>query len=187
MDGYHLTRMQLSLLPNPAHAHARRGAAFTFDADALLSLIRSIRALPVPTPSNPLVPPLFAPSFDHARKDPVPDDIRVDPACRVVVFEGNYLALAKGVWAEIGAEMDEVWFVDVDREVAVRRLVERHVRSGVAGSMEEAEGRARGNDWDNGTEILGNLVRVGERVFSVEEEGWEERVVGEEDEVEELN
>ena len=43
MDGYHLTRAQLSAMPDPAHAHARRGAAFTFDGTSFLSLIEKIR------------------------------------------------------------------------------------------------------------------------------------------------
>lgn len=33
MDGWHYPQVTLDAMPHPAHAHARRGAAFTFDAE----------------------------------------------------------------------------------------------------------------------------------------------------------
>ena len=42
--GFHFTRRQLDGMPDPAEAHARRGAPWTFDADAFVSAIRHIRA-----------------------------------------------------------------------------------------------------------------------------------------------
>jgi len=44
MDGYHLTRAQLSAMPDAATAHARRGAAFTFDGASFLALVAALRA-----------------------------------------------------------------------------------------------------------------------------------------------
>lgn len=169
MDGYHLTRAQLSALPNATEAHARRGAAFTFDGAAFLSLVRQIRA-----PLTPSTPIIRAPSFDHAKKDPVDDDIEVAPTARIVVFEGNYLALDEQPWREAGAMMDEIWFVEVDEDVAVRRLADRHVRAGIAGTLEEGLERARGSDARNGREVLEKRWRVDEVVRSVEDEEWQE-------------
>lgn len=169
MDGYHLTRAQLSALPNAAEAHARRGAVFTFDGPSFLALVHLIRA-----PLTPSTPTIRAPSFDHAKKDPVADDIEIPPSARIVVFEGNYLALDQDPWREAGAMMDEIWFVEVDEEVAVRRLAERHVRAGIAGSLEEGLERARGSDARNGREVLEKRWRVDEIVKSVEDEAWEE-------------
>ncbi|KAI4714598.1 hypothetical protein J4E89_000279 [Alternaria sp. Ai002NY15] len=40
MDGFHLSRQQLDAMPDPDSAHARRGAAFTFDGDSFYSLVR---------------------------------------------------------------------------------------------------------------------------------------------------
>src|SRR5690348_9164866 len=54
MDGFHLTRAQLSAMPDPMTAHARRGAEFTFDGAAFLSLIESLRE---PSPPSPSAPP----------------------------------------------------------------------------------------------------------------------------------
>ena len=65
MDGYHLSRRQLDALPDPVSAHARRGAEFTFDGDSFLKLVKKLRE-----PLCPESQTLFAPSFDHAMKDP---------------------------------------------------------------------------------------------------------------------
>ena len=168
MDGYHLSRAQLSALPDPATAHARRGAAFTFDGASFLALVRLLRA---PLTTRTLT--YFAPSFDHAVKDPVADDIAIPATARVVVFEGNYLSLDRSPWREAAELMDELWFVEVEGERARERLVERHVRTGVAGSREEAARRVEENDLVNGREIVeGSVGGVSEVVVSCEDEDW---------------
>ena len=43
MDGYHLTRATLDAFPDPAAAHARRGAPWTFDAAGFVAAIRAVR------------------------------------------------------------------------------------------------------------------------------------------------
>lgn len=168
MDGYHLTRAQLSALPNPTHAFARRGAAFTFDAYKFLSLVRALCE-----PLTPLTKPIYAPSFDHAVKDPVDDDIAIAPTVRVIFFEGNYLSLNREPWDQVAALMDELWFVDVDFEVARRRLVRRHVKAGIAANEEEADLRARENDLVNGREIVEFRLPVQEVVSSIYDPAWE--------------
>ncbi|KAH8685631.1 P-loop containing nucleoside triphosphate hydrolase protein [Tricladium varicosporioides] len=168
MDGYHLSRAQLSSMPDPILAHNRRGAAFTFDGSAFLSLVKTIRI-----PLSPTSLPLYAPSFDHAIKDPVPNDIPILPTSRVIVFEGNYLSLDKEPWREAAGLMDELWFVDVDFEVAGRRLVPRHVKAGIAKDEEQAWKRVRENDLVNGREIVDFRVDgVHEVVASREDNAW---------------
>lgn len=167
MDGYHLTRTQLSALPDPSTAHARRGAAFTFDGAGFLGLVRELRE-----PLAPETSTIYAPSFDHEVKDPVPNDIAVSPSSRVVVLEGNYLALDKGEWREARALMDEVWFVEVEEGVARRRLITRHVKVGIAKDQEEAAKRADENDLVNGREIVAHRTEVDEVIKSVEDEEW---------------
>lgn len=83
MDGFHLTRAQLSAMPDPELAHARRGAEFTFDGHGFYELVKELRK-PVTSAKT-----VWAPSFDHALKDPVEKGIEVGPEVRVVVFEGN--------------------------------------------------------------------------------------------------
>ncbi|KAI2624051.1 P-loop containing nucleoside triphosphate hydrolase protein [Xylaria nigripes] len=164
MDGYHLTRAQLSAMPDPETAHARRGAEFTFDGAAFLSLVRALRSPPTTT--------IFAPSFDHAVKDPKENDIAIEPGHRIVVFEGNYVVLDKEPWREAAVLMDERWFVEVGVEVARRRLVRRHLRAGIVGDEEEAGRRADENDLVNGRFVVGNRVGLDEVVVSFDDEGW---------------
>lgn len=176
MDGYHLSRAQLSAMPDPVSAHARRGAAFTFDGDSFLALVKELR--------KPLLPEsqtLYAPSFDHAIKDPVADDIAIPPCTRVVIFEGNYLSLGKPPWKEAAELMDELWFVDVDFEVARKRLVGRHVKAGIAKDEEDANKRVSENDLVNGKEIVEERLEVHELIVSKEDDAWklERQGVGE--------
>lgn len=169
MDGYHLTRAQLSAMPDPSTAHARRGAAFTFDAPAFLQLVKDLR--------KPLLPEsetIYAPSFDHAVKDPVARDIPIATTSRVIIFEGNYLSLGSGApeWKEAAELMDELWFVDVPEETARKRLVSRHVISGIAANEEEAGKRADENDLVNGREIVEGRLDVHEVIYSTEDKQW---------------
>src|SRR5437868_1306631 len=43
MDGFHLSKAELSALPNPAEAFARRGAPWTFRPAALLERLHALR------------------------------------------------------------------------------------------------------------------------------------------------
>lgn len=164
MDGFHYTRATLSAMSDPENAHARRGAAFTFDAAGYLALIAEIRAN---TRGD-----VWAPSFDHAVKDPKERDYRISERIRVVIVEGLYVALDEPVWREAGAIFDELWFVEVDLEVARRRLRERHVRAGISKTIEEGDRRAVENDLVNGKQILDNRLPLAEVLQSVEDEGW---------------
>ncbi|KAI0393340.1 P-loop containing nucleoside triphosphate hydrolase protein [Xylariaceae sp. FL0594] len=166
MDGYHLTRAQLSAMPDPVTAHARRGAEFTFDGAAFLSLVKALRE-PITGQT------IFAPSFDHAVKDPKEDDIAILPGHRIVVFEGNYVVLDKEPWRSAAELMDERWFVEVNFDIARRRLVRRHVKAGIAKDEDEARKRADENDLVNGTQIVENRVHVHEVIVSREDATWQ--------------
>ncbi|KAI0152880.1 P-loop containing nucleoside triphosphate hydrolase protein [Xylariaceae sp. FL1272] len=167
MDGYHLTRAQLSAMPDPANAHARRGAEFTFDGPAFHSLVKALRE-----PLTEKSQTIYAPSFDHAVKDPKENDIPILPKHRIIVFEGNYVVLDKKPWNEAADLMDERWFVEVDIPVARKRLVARHVKAGIAENEEAAGKRADQNDLPNGVEIQQNRHRVSETVYSRDDEAW---------------
>ncbi|KAG9205399.1 hypothetical protein G6514_008040 [Epicoccum nigrum] len=174
MDGYHLSRAQLDAMPDPQKAHARRGAAFTFDAGAFLRLATKLRE-----PILPETRTLYAPSFDHAKKDPVANDIPIAPSVRILIFEGNYLSLNHGPWKEAAQLMDELWFVRVEFEVARRRLIRRHVEAGIARDEAEAARRADENDLVNGREIMEGRLEVSEVVESKEDPEWAPEYQGE--------
>lgn len=155
-------------MPDPHTAHARRGAAFTFDAPAFLELVKKLRE-----PLCPETETIFAPSFDHAVKDPVADDIPIPATSRIIVMEGNYLSLGKGEWKEAAELMDELWFVEVDEDVARKRLAKRHVASGIVADEEGGLRRADENDLPNGREIVEGRLPVTEVIYSKEDSTWD--------------
>lgn len=169
MDGYHLTRAQLSAMPDPHTAHFRRGAAFTFDAAAFLELVKKLRE-----PLCPETGTIYAPSFDHAVKDPVANDIPIAATSRVVVMEGNYLSLGTGApeWKEAAELMDELWFVEVPEDIARERLAKRHAASGITANEEEGRKRADESDLVNGREIMNGRLEVHEIIYSTEDKKW---------------
>jgi pantothenate kinase len=139
LDGWHLTRAQLDVFPDPQTAHDRRGSHWTFDGASYVSFVRALR-----NTIGTLV--ISAPSFDHALKDPTPDAVSIYPYHRIVIIEGLYVFLAIKPWSEGGLLLDERWFIQVDPVEARKRLVKRHVLTGVAKDLEEAEWRADEND-----------------------------------------
>ncbi|KAF2223291.1 P-loop containing nucleoside triphosphate hydrolase protein [Elsinoe ampelina] len=169
MDGYHLYRAQLDAMPDASTAHARRGAAFTFNAPGFLALVKKARE-PLCAESTTI----HAPSFDHAVKDPVENDIPIHPSARVLVFEGNYCSLGTGApeWKQAAELMDELWFVDVDLDVARQRLIQRHIKAGLAENEEQAAKRADENDLVNGKQIIDGRLPVDEVIISKDDESW---------------
>ena len=105
-DGFHFPKTTLANLPCPTTAFRRRGAPFTFDADAFVKAVASLHKCPV-TPHD--VPELAVrlPSFDHAVQDPISDDIHVSSSARVIIVEGNYLLLDERPWNNVIPMFDE--------------------------------------------------------------------------------
>lgn len=139
LDGWHLTRAQLDALPDPKLAHDRRGAHWTFDGEAYVAFIHSLR-------HDASAEAIWAPSFSHELKDPTPGAVAVHPWHRLVVIEGLYTFLGITPW-QVAAEMlDERWWLEIGDDDAEARLVARHVKSGVAKDFAEAMWRSKEND-----------------------------------------
>lgn len=186
LDGWHLTRAQLDAMENPKLAHARRGAHWTFDSQSYVSFVRLLK-----TPLHEEMPPITAPSFDHALKDPTPHAVSIRPHHRIVVIEGLYTMLDIEVWRDAAEKMDERWWVEVDWEVAKTRLIKRHVLTGVAKDMDEAIWRADENDgpskpssppafnscvclnlWTDGKFVAANLYKPTRIIESVDDPAY---------------
>ncbi|KAJ3328567.1 hypothetical protein HDU76_009721 [Blyttiomyces sp. JEL0837] len=151
MDGFHYTRAQLDKMENPEEAHRRRGAPFTFDAEGLLNLVKKLQD-PVESRN-----PIYAPSFDHSIGDPIENDICILPSHNLIILEGLYLHLTTPPpWSELPQYFNQKWFINVQREEAISRLVKRHVDTGVAKSIEEARDRVLGSDLVNGDFLVAN-------------------------------
>ncbi|MCX5108605.1 nucleoside/nucleotide kinase family protein [Streptomyces sp. NBC_00378] len=119
MDGFHLARVELERLGRAA----RKGAPDTFDAAGYAALLGRLRAPEAGTT-------VYAPAFDRALEEPIAGAVPVPPDIPLVITEGNYLLHDEGPWAPVRGLLDEVWFLETDPVLRVRRLVERHVRFG---------------------------------------------------------
>ena len=118
MDGFHLADAALI----ERELLERKGAVETFDAHGYLSLLRRLRV--------ELDHDVLAPDFERTLEQPIAAAITVPPATTIVVTEGNYLLDESSAWPAVRAELDEVWFVDLDEGRRRARLVERHVTFG---------------------------------------------------------
>ncbi|KAB1208853.1 hypothetical protein CJ030_MR6G011289 [Morella rubra] len=142
MDGFHLYRSQLDAMENPEEAHARRGAPWTFNPALLLSCLKTLRSQGS----------VYVPSFDHGVGDPVEDDIFVSLEHKVVIVEGNYLLLEDRGWNEISSVFDEKWFIEVDIDTAMQRVLKRHIATGKTPDV--ANWRIEYNDRPNAELII---------------------------------
>ncbi|KAF7056966.1 hypothetical protein CFC21_064324 [Triticum aestivum] len=123
MDGFHLYRSQLDAMKDPKEAHARRGsekAPWTFNPSLFLKCLQTLKE----------EGSVYAPSFDHGVGDPVENDIFVKPQHKIVIVEGNYLLLEEDFWREIRDMFDEKWFIDIDIDVSMQRVLQRHIGTG---------------------------------------------------------
>jgi pantothenate kinase len=118
MDGFHLADVTLDRLG----LLGRKGAPETFDAWGYAALLHRLRVR-----SDH---PVYAPGFERNLEQPIAAAVTVPPETEVVVTEGNYLLLDLPEWRAVRAELDEVWFVEVDEVVRRARLVARHVAFG---------------------------------------------------------
>lgn len=149
MDGWHYSRSVLDAMHDPGEAHRRRGAAFTFDSDAFVAFVDKLR--------HDGMVRLSAPSFSHADKDPVEDAIQIEPSHTIVLLEGLYCCLNVEPWRRAAECWDIRWFVDTPHSAARKRLIQRHIESGICPDEASAACRADNNDLPNGDWILAHL------------------------------
>ncbi|MFJ1967804.1 nucleoside/nucleotide kinase family protein [Streptomyces sp. NPDC087903] len=121
MDGFHLADVELDRLGR----RDRKGAPDTFDAAGYAALLRRLRE-----EESGEEGVVYAPGFERTLEQPLAGAVPVPPDARLIVTEGNYLLLGTGAWARVRAQLDEVWFCELDEEERVRRLVARHEEFG---------------------------------------------------------
>lgn len=149
MDGWHYPRAVLDKMDDPETAYKRRGAAFTFDADAFVSFAQRLR--------QEGMNELFAPSFSHADKDPIYNDIHINDSHKIVLIEGLYCCLNLEPWRRAAECWDLRWFIDTSPTIARDRLIRRHIESGICPDKISAAKRADANDLLNGEWILAHI------------------------------
>ena len=158
MDGFHFPRATLAGFADPAQALRRRGAPWTFDAAGLARRVRALRDAAAAKPVS-TVP---WPGFEHGVGDPVEDAIQVGPGVRVVLVEGLYLLHRADGW-NLDGLLDECWYLDVDLDTALERLVARHMASWSMG-REQALAKVAANDRLNAAIVAQSSARADWRV-----------------------
>jgi pantothenate kinase len=118
MDGFHLANRELERLGR----RDRKGARDTFDADGYIALLRRLR--------DPAETVVYAPEFRRGIEEPIACAIPVAAEVPLIITEGNYLLVERGLWAPVAGLLDEVWYLEPPEEVRVQRLVARHMAFG---------------------------------------------------------
>jgi fructokinase len=142
MDGFHLDN---SILEERG-MKARKGAPETFDAMGFVHLVRRIQQREH----------VYAPIFDRARDISIAGAQEFDPACSVVICEGNYLLLDEAPWRDLADVWDISAWLDVALPELRARLIQRWLSHGL--SRTAALHRAEGNDLKNAQRIMENLL-----------------------------
>lgn len=119
MDGFHLADVELRRLG----LLGRKGAPETFDPYGYTALLRRLKE---PRPGETV----YAPGFERELEQPIAGSIPVAPDVPLVITEGNYLLLDDAPWRPVRELLDETWWVELDTEERVRRLIDRHERFG---------------------------------------------------------
>eukprot|EP01060_Flectonema_neradi_P039459 TRINITY_DN8701_c0_g1_i1.p1 TRINITY_DN8701_c0_g1~~TRINITY_DN8701_c0_g1_i1.p1 ORF type:complete len:177 (+),score=24.44 TRINITY_DN8701_c0_g1_i1:68-598(+) len=119
MDGYHISKEGLRKMKDPEEAVRRRGAHWTFDAEALYDKLVEVKSSKCD---------VSFPSFDHSIGDPDPTGITIPSSAQIIVVEGNYL-LFKEIerWERVSSQFDWSIFLQCDQSIATERLIARHM------------------------------------------------------------
>ena len=146
MDGYHLSNAVLQALGRAD----RKGAPDTFDVAGFASLLQRIR--------NEKSVDIYYPVFDRSIEESIAAQGVVTKETKVVIVEGNYLLHDSGGWEAISELLDELWFIDVDDEKRLERLIARHIAYGK--SPADAQSWSRGSDEVNARTIATGISRA---------------------------
>lgn len=85
----------------------------------------------------------------------------------IVLVEGNYLYLDLPGWREVFNELDEKWFLEADEDMAMERVVKRHM--GTGNTEDLARLRVESNDRKNAQEINATKFRASKVIASVQD------------------
>lgn len=176
MDGFHLPRSVLRKMNDPNEMMKRRGSPPTFDSGLVAKLVSILQATCDSmklskkgeslnkttgalwmTTGNIGIPSVSAPDFDHEKRDPTPNGSIILPQTRVLIIEGLYLLLERGLWNQIcqlaSSNASTIYCCQVesnDKIIIRERTARRHVDAGICRTIEEGRIKYDSNDSING-------------------------------------
>lgn len=141
MDGFHMSNEKLIELGR----RQRKGAPDTFDVDDFAETLAHVR-------DGHGVDIRF-PKFNREIEASIPNAGLVPAGVKLVIVEGNYLLHDQSGWEKIAIHLDESWFLSVDDDLRMERLIARHVEFGK--SPEDAKVWSQGTD-----EVNAKLIQL---------------------------
>jgi pantothenate kinase len=132
MDGFHMSNQKLIEMGR----RDRKGAPDTFDVDDFAKCLADVR--------DGHGSDIRFPIFEREIEASIPDAGLIPAQAKLVVVEGNYLLHDDFGWEKIGNYLDESWYLDVDDELRMQRLIARHIQFGK--TPEAADEWSRGTD-----------------------------------------
>jgi len=135
MDGYHLSNFALRELGRAD----RKGAPDTFDALGFTEILQRVK--------NQVDQNIYFPVFDRSIEESIAAQGVITPEIKLVITEGNYLLHNENNWGGVKKLLDESWFIEVDDQLRIERLVDRHHKFGK--SKVDAHSWATGSDENN--------------------------------------
>lgn len=117
-DGYHLSNSQLQELGRAN----RKGAPDTFDPRSFTELLKRV--------SQDSLNDIYFPIFHREIEESIAAEGVITPETKIVLVEGNYLLLDSHGWEGVATYLDEVWYLKIDDELRLKRLVARHIEFG---------------------------------------------------------
>lgn len=118
MDGFHLSNSQLALLGKSD----RKGAPDTFDSYGYANLLRRIK--------TNTIEDIYFPIFHREIEESIAAEGVIHPQTSLIITEGNYLLLDSDGWSQVPDILTETWFIDIDNDKRMSRLVARHIKFG---------------------------------------------------------
>lgn len=119
MDGFHLSNAQLTRLGR----RSRKGAPDTFDAAGYLAALARVR-------QAYQFDDVYVPQFDRASEESIAAELVVLARTRLVVTEGNYLALDSDGFDGARKLIDRLYFLACPDSQRRARLLARHLEGG---------------------------------------------------------
>jgi pantothenate kinase len=146
MDGFHMSNEKLIELGR----RERKGAPDTFDVDDFAETLVNVR--------DGYGVDIRFPIFNREIEASIPNAGLVRAGVKLVIVEGNYLLHDQSGWEKIASHLDESWFLSVDDDLRMARLIARHIEFGK--SPKDAKAWSEGTDEANARLIQLTLQRA---------------------------
>lgn len=117
-DGYHLSNLQLESLGRSNF----KGAPDTFDSEGFSKILFRVK--------SELKNNIYFPVFHREIEESISAEGLITEKTNVVLVEGNYLLFETHGWGEVAKHLDEIWYLQVDDDLRLSRLVARHIEFG---------------------------------------------------------